>query len=109
VRPGNPQRLAEERSIAFHRVVADRLRADPRLALAARARVARWARDGALAPAYADAWIAVLDRPLEELCDVLVDPGERGRALRQCSPFAGALDPRTRWRIHRAVGARSKR
>jgi hypothetical protein len=29
----------------------------------------------------------------------LVDPSERGRALRQCTPFAGALDPRTRWRL----------
>jgi hypothetical protein len=109
VGPRNPQRLAEERSIALHREVADRLLADPSLVQAARARVLRWARAGALAPFYAAAWTELLGRPLGELCEALADPGQRGRALRQCSPFAGALDPRTRWCIHRAVGARSKR
>jgi hypothetical protein len=33
----------------------------------------------------------------------LVDPGESARALRQCSPFAGVVDSRTRWSIWRAV------
>jgi hypothetical protein len=36
----------------------------------------------------------------------LVDPGERARALRQCSPFAGALDAGERWRILAGVDDR---
>jgi hypothetical protein len=35
-----------------------------------------------------------------------VDPAEGARALRQCSPFAGVIDPRTRWRIWREVRER---
>jgi hypothetical protein len=29
------------------------------------------------------------------------------RALRQCTPFAGVVDPRTRWRIWRETRART--
>lgn len=36
---------------------------------------------------------------LPELVEPLVDPSQRGRDLRQCTPFAGAIDPRTRWRL----------
>ena len=36
---------------------------------------------------------------MKSLLEVLVDEGERARALRQCTPFAGFIDPRTRWRI----------
>ena len=52
---------------------------------------------------WADAWERVLERPLEEVCAVLTDPSEEARALRQSTPFAGILDPRTRWRIWRSV------
>ena len=31
----------------------------------------------------------------------------KAQALRQCSPFAGAVDPRTRWSIWRDVRART--
>jgi hypothetical protein len=34
-----------------------------------------------------------------------VDESEEARALRQVTPFAGAIDPRTRWRIWREVRA----
>jgi hypothetical protein len=43
----------------------------------------------------------VLARPLVELQAALREPGERMTALRQVSPFAGALPPRERWRIWR--------
>ena len=91
--------LADERSLAMHRVVATRLAADARLLEAARSRVARWLVDGSVHPRYAAAWRDLLGGPLERLLDVLVDPGEEARALRQCSPFAGVIDPRERWRI----------
>jgi hypothetical protein len=95
--------LAEERSLAIHRIVAERLRQDPRLIDAARARDDRWLADGSVHPVYAAAWRDLLAGPREHLLDVLVDPDEEARALRQCSPFAGVVDPRTRWRIWREV------
>jgi hypothetical protein len=53
--------------------------------------------------AYAAGWEALLALPLDELCAELVDEGQRQRALRQVSPFAGVLEPRERWRIRKSV------
>ncbi len=57
-------------------------------------------------PAYASAWEELLDGPLEHLIGVLTDPGERARALRQCTPFVGVIDPETRLRVWRGVRER---
>lgn len=106
---GSPQRVAEERSIAYHREIAALLTDRPDLLDAARARVHAWVRDGTVARPYAEAWRDLLAGPPERLAATLIDPGERSRDLRQVSPFAGALDPRTRWRIHAEVRARMSR
>lgn len=94
-------RLAEVRSLAFHAAVAARLREDPRVLAKARARVEGWLETGRVHPEYAEAWTALLARPLDELCDALVVDDERMRTLRSVTPFAGAIDPRARWRIWR--------
>ncbi len=96
-------RLAEERSLALHREVVARARRDPRVLEEARARVKEWLAAGEPARAYALAWAEILARPAEAIFAVLVDEGERARALRQVTPFAGVVDPRTRWRIWREV------
>lgn len=95
--------LAEEVSLALHRAVADRLRADPALVDRARTRVAAWLREGTVARPYAEAWQALLAGPAERLAAFLGDPGERARQLRQTSPFAGFLEPRARWQLRRQV------
>lgn len=93
--------VAEERSLALHREVARRLRCEPELLERARRRVAAWQRTGSVARAWADAWAGVLDGTLDEVIQVITDPGEEAASLRQSSPFAGAIDPATRWRILR--------
>ena len=103
---GNPQQVAEERSIAYHREIASLLPTRPDLLETARARVRQWLASGEVASVYAQAWLHVLDRSIDEIRDALTDPTQEARDLRQVSPFAGALDPRTRWRIHRAVRER---
>lgn len=97
--PQNPHRVAEARSLALHREVARRLRERPELLDEVRARVESWLRDGTVALPYAQSWREILERSLDHILEALVDPSERGRDLRQCTPFAGILDPRTRWRI----------
>ncbi len=99
-------RLAEERSLAYHRAVAARLRGEPSLLEVARRRVDAWIAAGGRSAPYARAWRELLDRPLPELEAFLVDPSERARELRQSTPFAGALDPRERWRLWAEVRAR---
>lgn len=102
----NPHRLAEERSIAYHRAIAAKLRADSRHLQRARERVEGWLATGEVHRTYAEAWNVLLGRPLDEIEARLEDPAEEMRALRQCTPFAGALDPRERWKIWREVGER---
>lgn len=94
----------EERSIRLHAAVAEKLLRDPEILAAARRRVAEWLVSGATARPYAEAWEELLSAAPEDIAERLVDPSERMRALRQCSPFAGALDPRERWAILRSSG-----
>jgi hypothetical protein len=95
----DPHRLAEARSLAAHQLIADRLVNEPRLVDIARERVASWLVDGSVARAYAQAWREILAGDIPSIRRALVDDSERGRALRQCTPFAGAIDPRTRWQL----------
>jgi hypothetical protein len=53
-------------------------------------------------------WATLLNGPREELILVLCDPGEAARALRQVTPFAGAIPPRERWRLWRQVYDRAR-
>ncbi len=97
----NGHQLIEVRSLWLHRAVADKARHDPGLLVRARERVEEWLRDKSVHPRYAEAWRRLLSSELDEILRRLVDPGEAMCALRQCSPFAGALDPQERWQILR--------
>ena len=105
----NAHRLAEERSLELHRTIAALLERDPALVERARVRVRGWLKDGSVHPHYASAWDRLLDGPLESLRRLLVDEGEHARALRHVTPFAGVVDPRTRWKIWREVRERTNR
>ncbi len=93
----------EQRSIALHRAVANKLSQDPHVLTRAKERVESWRLDGSVHQHYTDAWTQVLALAPEDIAQQLVDPGERMTSLRQCSPFAGALNPRERWQILRQL------
>src|SRR5271165_5794747 len=93
--------LAEERSLAYHAVIAARLESDPRMLEVARRRVAAWIEAGTPHPHYARAWSQILASPVSVIREHLGDGSAEGRALRQVTPFAGLVDPRERWRIWR--------
>jgi hypothetical protein len=100
-----PHQLAEQRSLAYHRAIAARLVREPSLVARARAKVAAWRAEGR-SLFYARAWERLLSGPTEALAQFLVADTEEARALRQATPFAGALEPRERWRIWKEVGQR---
>jgi hypothetical protein len=100
----DPHRLAEERSIALHRAIGERVRSHPELLMRAKARVSGWIERGEPHAFYAREWARILELPLDEMLAALVDTSENARALRQVTPFAGALGPRERWTIWREVG-----
>jgi hypothetical protein len=101
--------VTEDVSLELHRAVAERLLEKPALIERARHRVASWLCDGSVARPYAEAWQAILAEPVEKVARILVDPGERARQLRQTSPFAGFLEPRTRWSVWRRARERALR
>jgi hypothetical protein len=96
-------RTAERRSRAYHAAIAGRLAAEPNLLAAAQQRVDGWRVSGAVHRRYVDAWRVLLAAPHEELVARLGEDSDQMNALRQVSPFAGALDARTRWKIWRSV------
>jgi hypothetical protein len=96
---------AEERSLALHRAVAERLRRQPLLLETASARVRRWLADGTVSAPWARRWAELLSRPVDEVAAALVDTSQEARDLRQSSPFAGVLSPRERWTIGGYTGA----
>ena len=95
--------VADKRSLALHRAVAEKVARDPTVLARARERVRGWRERGEVAAYYADAWAEILARAPDQVGEALVADDERMRALRQVSPFAGALDPRERWRILQSV------
>lgn len=94
-------RLAEERSVAYHRVIAERLRREPEVLAAARRRVQTWLASGAAAPFYARKWAEILAGEESAIAAFLVERSELADELRQSTPFAGALKPQERWKIWR--------
>ena len=100
-------RIAEARSLAYHRAIAERLLAEPEILERARQRVRQWLASRPDTH-YARGWSDVLQRPVPEVIAFLTDDGEAATELRQSTPFAGVLSPRHRWRIWREVGEHAR-
>jgi len=95
-------RTAERRSLALHRLVAERL--DAKLLARAQVRVAEWlATNGPVDHRWAEQWRELLVRPLPEIRKYLIEDSERMRDLRQSTPFAGAISEEERRKILREV------
>jgi hypothetical protein len=92
---------AERRSLALHRVIADRL--DEGMVEEARERV-EWLRAGGhLHPRYADRWAELLSQSIPEIAAAIGVDDQDGADLRQNSPFAGVLNEQERRRIIETV------
>ncbi len=97
----DPHRLSEERSVAYHRVIADRLQHQPEILENARRRVAAWLASGESERFYVRKWAEILAGDPASVAAFLVERSELADELRQSTPFAGALKPEERWRIWR--------
>lgn len=88
---------AERRSLAYHRLVADRL--DEELVREARHRIRALLDNGHLDPRYAERWQQLLARPIPEIAKTISSDTQRARDLRQNTPFAGVLNEQERRQI----------
>jgi hypothetical protein len=100
-------RTAELHSLAYHRLVAERL--DDTMVERARSRLSRWRRSGRLHDRWAEAWDQILAAPEADIRKAISADTPEARALRQTSPFAGALTEQERRRLVRAVEERAAR
>ncbi len=100
-------RLIDERSLAFDRLIAAKLRDQPALLETARGNLARWLEtcSAGTKPALLE-WQRLLAGPFGELLSLLEATDERATRLRQSSPFCGILTPDERLSILREFQAR---
>lgn len=99
-------RAAELQSLAYHRLVAERLD-DPTIG-AAKRRLERWRRTRQVDERWLDEWDRVLALPLSRIKKTIGANTVRARELRQTSPFAGVLTEHERRRLLHAVRERLK-
>ncbi len=93
-------RRIDERSLALHRAVAEKLRAQPELIGIARENLARWRGSAGRNLPYLEEWQRILDGPADELLQLIGQEDEHMTALRQSTPFAGVLSAAERWAIY---------
>jgi excisionase family DNA binding protein len=90
------------RSLWLHQAVARRLLVDPegtiRRARSSLRRL-RAAHPGPVAAQRLEQWQQLLDRPIDELLEVMISRSQRSTELRQNSPFGAVVSERERRRI----------
>lgn len=93
----------DARSLALHRLVAEKVRRDPTLLHIAMDNLARW-RSKATSNdlEYLAEWERLLHAGLDPALAAATDDSERASTLRQASPFAGILTPSERAAFLRA-------
>ena len=88
----------DARSLALHRLVAEKLSREPALFENARATLARWRI--IVCPSsqpYLIEWEQLFNQGMDAALAVATDPSEHATALRQSSPFCGILTNEERW------------
>lgn len=92
----------DQRSLALHRLVVTRLREQPSELQRVRSTLARWRCEASeRVQPYLAEWQQAVDAGNEVALALAVEDSERGRALRQCSPFCGVLTAAERQRALR--------
>jgi hypothetical protein len=96
-------RRIDLRSLAMHRAIAAKLLAGDLSPIEIGLRnLDRWTPTAGRSTHYLDQGREILIKPPKEIAALIVEESERMTALRQASPFAGALTPKERWRIYDA-------
>ncbi len=88
----------DERTLAMHRLVAEKIRQTPALFDKAKATLARWRTTVSVSSQpYLLEWELLMNQGVETCLAVAVEESERAKALRQSSPFAGLLTHQDRF------------
>ena len=97
----------DERSLAMHRLIAAKVRADPALLDKARDNVRRWQEsEGSPKLALAE-WEHLLGGPVSQVTQFIAERSDHATRLRQSSPFAGILTEAERLAIYESYSTRT--
>jgi hypothetical protein len=112
ISPLGSHAFLDEFALAYHRAVADRLRAEPAVVLEhARRNLDHWMEGDAFGPgelASLDEWRRILgEADVDRLIEIITDASEKGQRLRSSSPFVGALSSEERLEILTACEQRA--
>jgi hypothetical protein len=112
VSPLGTHAFLDEFALAYHRAVAERLRAEPEAVLErARLTLSRWFEVGVFGAgeqASLEEWRVILgDTDVDRLIEIMTDTSDEGQRLRSSSPFVGALSPEERLEILAACEQRA--
>lgn len=90
----------DRRSLTMAQRIVEKIDDDPARGGLAHARSVceRWVSRGNVP---AQEWLQILDRPWEEIREILLSESEDAKRLRQSDPFCGILTPQERWQIYR--------
>lgn len=101
------QRRSDERSIALHKEVAEKLRSNPALWDIPKKNIERWAKTtGGLTPAFVE-WERILrQNTREQILSLLESDSEESIRLRSSSPFTGILSDNERRIIFEAYSSK---
>ena len=104
----NKQKRSDERSLALHRMIAEKLRQAPNLLQIPRDNISRWKeRKGHLPPSICE-WEHILNtKTREELLELLESDSEESIRLRSSSPFTGILSENERAKIFESYWQKS--
>ena len=94
-----------KRSIALHKAIAEKIKADESLLDIARQNLKNWGERDSRSNPYLDEWQRILGLSVTEILATIVADNERMEALRQATPFCGILTPSERWGIYEAFSA----
>ena len=104
-----PLTREDRRSLALHRAIVSKLESDPvRVLDKARTNLGVMCDRHPHARVLLDEWGVILDRSVEEIVEVLLDPGIHARELRHVTPFAGVLSAEERSRVYAKFRATEK-
>ena len=88
----------DERSLALHQLIAEKIRHEPALLAKVETTLARWRSTVCSAPQpYLAEWSQLVSSGVGASLKMATEDTEHARALRQCSPFTGILSNQERF------------
>jgi hypothetical protein len=112
ISPLGSHAFLDEFALAYHRVVAERLRTEPEAVLErARRNLNRWTEGDSFdagEQASLEEWRVILgEADVDQLIEIITETSDEGQRLRSSSPFVGSLSPEERLEILAACEQRA--